>query len=98
MSVCVRYKGRWLATVNPCTADQSFLFAYVEPVLNPREGVIDEALECTVGHLLAGRRLCLLNTLLLCKHTVDRACGERTAGCVMSLILFVWPVIVCLQH
>jgi hypothetical protein len=55
MSVCVRYKGRRLGTVNPCIADQSFLFAYVEPVLNPREGVIDEALERIVGHLLAGK-------------------------------------------
>jgi hypothetical protein len=57
MSVCVRYKGHRLAAVNPCTADQSFLFAYVKPVLNPREGVIDEALESTACHLLAGKAI-----------------------------------------
>jgi hypothetical protein len=57
VSVYVRYKGRRLATVNPCTADQSFLFVYVEPVLNPREGVIDEAIERTVGNLLAGKAI-----------------------------------------
>jgi hypothetical protein len=57
MSICIRYKGRRLATVNPCMADQSFLFAYVRPVPNPREGVIDEALECTVDHLLAGKAI-----------------------------------------
>jgi len=57
VSVYVRYKGRRLATVNPCTADQSFLFAYVKPVLNPREGVIDEALESTACHLLAGKAI-----------------------------------------
>jgi hypothetical protein len=55
MSVCVRYKGRRLTTVNPCTADQAFIFSYVEPVPNPREGVIEEALECTVEDLLAGK-------------------------------------------
>ena len=43
--------------MNPYTADQSFLFAYVEPVPNPREGVIDEALECTVEDLLAGKAI-----------------------------------------
>jgi hypothetical protein len=41
--------------MNLCTVDQSFLFAYVEPVLNLREGVIDEALEYTVEDLFAGK-------------------------------------------
>jgi hypothetical protein len=57
---------------------------------------------------LAQRRAVLANSLLstcLVPEDIGKfklididASGEHIAGCVMSLILFVWPVIVCLQH
>ncbi|KAE9369889.1 hypothetical protein N431DRAFT_427969 [Stipitochalara longipes BDJ] len=57
MTICIRYKGRRLATVNPCTADQVFIYTYVEPVDNPQEAVIEQAMECTVEDLLGGRAI-----------------------------------------
>jgi len=53
--LCIRYKGRRLATINPNIADAHFCMAYVDPIEEPKPQSIENALECGIQDFVDGR-------------------------------------------